>query len=184
MEEFGKVLFPKKNADSENDHEHGYLDPHIWTSPKLVKIQAENIRKGLERVDPLHRAAYKKGYQRFVSELEALDAELHDIFSGSESVAFMVFHPSWGYFARTYGLEQVSIEVEGKAPKPAILKGLIQYAIERRIKLIFAQPEFSAKSAKVIAKAIGGEVVFVSPLAEDWMSNIKKVAAKFRAALR
>ena len=96
----------------------------------------------------------------------------------------MVFHPAWGYFDDAYGLQQVPIEIEGKDPKPAQLKSLIQHARESDIKVIFVQPQFSTKSASVVAREIGGQVVLVDPLAENWMANMREVAAKFKAALR
>ncbi len=96
---------------------------------------------------------------------------------------FMVFHPSWGYFAHAYGLKQVPIEIEGKDPKPAELQELIEHARNEGVKVIFAQPQFSDKSARLVAKEIGGQVVFADPLAEDWMSNLMAVANKFKAAL-
>ena len=96
----------------------------------------------------------------------------------------MVFHPAWGYFAEAYGLEQVPIEIEGKEPKPAELQGLIEDAQSRGNKIIFVQPQFSAKSAKTIAKAIGGEVAYADPLAVDWAENLRRQAATFKAALR
>ena len=77
----------------------------------------------------------------------------------------MVFHPAWGYFAHAYGLRQVPIELEGKDPKPAELQGLIEHARGSGIRVIFVQPQFSTKSAALVAKAIGGQVVFADPLA-------------------
>ena len=50
---------------------------------------------------------------------------------------FMVFHPSWGYLAHDYGLVQVPVEIEGKEPKPAQLKELIELARKEGIKVIF-----------------------------------------------
>jgi zinc transport system substrate-binding protein len=46
------------------------------------------------------------------------------------------------------------------------------------------QPQFSTKSASVVAREIGGQVVFADPLAEDWMANLRQVAASFKAALQ
>ena len=40
----------------------------------------------------------------------------------------MVFHPSWGYFAARYDIEQISIEIEGKEPKPNELLQLVEEA--------------------------------------------------------
>jgi zinc transport system substrate-binding protein len=96
----------------------------------------------------------------------------------------MVFHPAWGYFADTYGLIQIPVEIEGKNPKPAQLKELIEYANQNDINVIFVQPQFSAKSAEVIARGISGQVVLADPLAEEWAVNLRKVARAIKAALR
>ncbi len=147
-------------------------------------IQAHTIFVALQKADPLHSSDYEANYKALVSEISELDAELENIFSGTHGLQFMVFHPSWGYFADTYGLKQIPLEIEGKNPKPAQLKELIEYANQNDIKVIFVQPQFSAKSAGVIARQIGGQVVFADPLAEDWAVNLRKVAREIRAALR
>lgn len=160
------------------------LDPHIWLSPPLVKIQAETILKALQEVDPAHRENYLKNYQDFIIRIDRLDAKLKEIFSHSQGMQFIVFHPAWGYFADAYGLVQIPVEVEGKSPKPAQLIKLIEKARELGCRIIFVQPQFSAKSANVVAREIGGQVAFADPLAEDWMDNLYRVAEKFEKALQ
>ena len=163
---------------------HGILDPHIWLSPPLVRNQARTILETLQKIDPVHRSDYESNYKVFMDEVSKLDAELKLIFRDNHGLRFIVFHPSWGYFADTYGLEQIPIEIEGKRPKPAQLKLLIDYANQNDIKVIFVQPQFSAKSAQVIARGIGGQVVIADPLAENWADNLRNVALKIKAALR
>jgi zinc transport system substrate-binding protein len=173
-----------KNPEAGGQPKLGRPDPHIWLSPPLVVLQAQAILKALQNADPAHRLQYEANYSAFVSDVMRLDAYIRDIFAERQGFQFMVFHPSWGYFAHTYGLKQVPIESEGKAPKPAQLKALIMYARARNIKVLFVQPQFSAKSAELIAKEIDGQVVFADPLALDWSRNLRDVAAKFKAALR
>jgi zinc transport system substrate-binding protein len=163
----------------------GIKDPHVWLSPPLVMVQARNILNALLEVDPKNASIYESNYRKFIVELVDLDAELRGLFSGKgKNIRFMVFHPAWGYFARTYGLKMIPVESEGKDLKPAGLIRLIEKAREHGINVVFVQPEFSTKSAGTIAKAIGGQVVFASPLAADWANNLKQVAMKFKAALR
>jgi zinc transport system substrate-binding protein len=59
----------------------------------------------------------------------------------------------------------------------------IAKAKEETIRVIFAQPEFSAEDASTIAEEIGGEVIMVSPLASDWLDNMHQVADTFAEAL-
>jgi zinc transport system substrate-binding protein len=172
------------HGEDEDHSENGILDPHIWTSPPLVAIQAQSILTALQEVDPAHRAEYEANYNTFLADITALDADLRATFAGKQGLQFMVFHPAWGYFAHTYGLEQVPVEIEGKAPKPAQLQELIEHARERGIKVVFVQPQFSTKSAALIAAEIGGEVIFADPLSDDWAGNMRAVAQQFKAALR
>ncbi len=162
----------------------GILDPHIWLSPRLVKIQAGHIARALAEADPLHRNQYQENYRRFAAEIDALDSDLKQMFAGRKGMEFMVFHPSWGYFARDYGLRQVPVEIEGKTPKPARLKKLIEHARRRGIRLILVQPQFSRKSAELIARAIGAHIVTADPLAEDWSQNLRHCATAIRDALK
>lgn len=171
-----------KDETGEDDHHHGGLDPHIWLSPPLVMLQARSILTALQAVDPAHRLTYEANYRAFILDLVDLDAQLRAIFDSLRGSPFMVFHPSWGTFAHTYGLIQVPIEIEGKSPKPAQLKELIERARSNRIKIVFVQPQFSSKSAKQISRAIGGRVAVVDPLAQDWANNLRQVAEEFKNA--
>lgn len=167
------------------DHDHGEgLDPHVWLAPPLVLIQGRAILEALQTIDPAHGDAYQANFEAFRARLEGLDAHLRSLFAGRPGARFMVFHPAWGYFAQAYGLVQVPIEIEGKDPKPAQLQELIDYAKARDIRVVFVQPQFSGKSAAMVAREIGGRVVAADPLAEDWEGNLRGVAAAFREAAR
>jgi zinc transport system substrate-binding protein len=181
-----KIPMNTHHQESELEHDHHSIkDPHVWLSPPLVIMLAGNMLKAFLRVDPAHRSIYEKNYNSFMKELVVLDGEIRATFKGKgKDVEFMVFHPAWGYFAQAYGLEQIPIELEGKQPKAAQLQSLIQYAKERGIKVIFAQPQFSRQAAQAIADSIGGQIVFADPLAADWERNLRQVASKFKAALK
>jgi zinc transport system substrate-binding protein len=171
-------------AHDEDHDDHAGLDPHIWLSPPLVKIQAQNILAALQEADPANRSSYEANFKDFIKRIDQLDADFKNTFAENKGMQFMVFHPSWGYFAHAYGLKQIPIELEGKNPKPAQLKELIEHARQKGIKVIFVQPQFSSQSAEVVAREIGGQVVFADPLAEDWAANLQEVADKFQAALK
>jgi zinc transport system substrate-binding protein len=81
-------------------------------------------------------------------------------------------------------LKQVPIETEGKEPRPAQLGEIIKHAKENNIRVILVQPQFSAKSARLLAKEINGKIIFADPLAENWHVNLKKQAEVIREALR
>lgn len=162
--------------DEHEGHDHSGLDPHVWLDPMLVKVQAKNIYEALVKIDAKNKEFYLTNYKAFVKELETLNKKLESIIEPYEHKAFMVFHPSWGYFAKRYHLEQISIEIQGKEPKPAQLVELIDEAKKHDIKIVFVAPQFSQKGAKVISNSIKGYTATIDPLSYEWDKNLLKVA--------
>lgn len=172
------------DEEYESDHEeeiHGHekLDPHTWTSPANAKVMVENIYEGLVEIDPENEAYYAQNRDAYLEELDALDARIREKLEGTEGRNFMVYHPSWGYFAADYGLNMISVEVEGKEPSARNLKMLVDLAKEKNVTVIFVQSQFSTRSAEVLAQEIGGEVVAVDPLAKDYVANMDNVSDIF-----
>ena len=162
-------------------HDIGYpgdseRDPHIWTSPPLVKQMAKNIRDMLTELDPAHGQSYADNYTTFAAELDALDRDIRALLKDVTNRKFMVFHPAWGYFADTYDLIQIPIEQEGKEPGARALTELIKRAKRENVKVIFVQPQFNKKSAEQVASTIGGRVVAIDPLSPDYANNLRKAA--------
>lgn len=170
--------------DHHRHHDCGEDDPHTWLSPPLVMIQAKSILTGLIQASPGLQAEFEANYTAFIKQLTDLDAELRQLFADHAGGLFLVFHPSWGYFADAYDLRQISIEFDGKEPKAKDIQTLITYARDAGIRTIFIQPQFSTRQAEIIASEIKGSLVHADPLAENWMENIRSVATSLKEALR
>ncbi len=159
----------KEHHEEEGDHDE--KDPHVWVSPKLVKVIAQNMYNKLVEIDRENRDYYKKNLDNFLLHVADTDKQIRSILNGKH-MNFIVFHPSWGYFAKDYGLTQVAIEVEGKDPKPKDLQHLIEEAKEEKASAIFTSPEFSDAIAKQLAHELKIPVIKVSALAKNWSSNL------------
>ena len=173
-----KISISSHHHSNHNDKHNDDLakDPHIWTSPKNVKVIAKNIYEALVEADASNRSYYRKNYDLFVASVESTDREIKKILANFNGKKFMVFHPSWGYFARDYNLVQMPIELDGKTPKPRELIELIKEAKKENVTAIFTQPEFSDATAKVMANELHINVVKVSPLNPKWSQNLKNIA--------
>ncbi|MDY6865273.1 MAG: zinc ABC transporter substrate-binding protein [Halobacteriota archaeon] len=151
-------------------------DPHIWLSPKNAKIMVENICEGLVKADPENSAYYNSNKASYLKELTELDNNLNEAFLGVEEKKFIVFHSSWAYLARDYGLEEVPIEEEGKEPSIEHITEVIGIAKRTNIKVVFSEPQFDPKTAETIAEEIGGVVISIDPLAKNYTENLNGVA--------
>jgi zinc transport system substrate-binding protein len=158
-------------------------DPHIWLSPRLVKVQVQTICEALVALDPSHQDAYQENRDRFLADIDQLIHDIEGALQGISQRKFMAFHPSWGYFGDDLRLEMIPVEVGGQEPSPSELADLVSTARAEGIRVVFAQPEFSTRDAQTIAQEIGGEVLLVSPLALDWLKNLRSVATTFAEVL-
>lgn len=164
-------------------HDHDMPDPHTWTDPALALQQARLIAETLSELDPDGQATYASNVRQLEQDLTELQTQLKEAFAAMPGLAFMVYHPSWGYLAHSLGLEQISIEVSGKAPGARQLVRIIDRARAEGIRVIFVQPQFDQRAAERIAAAIGGVVIPLDPLAYDYIANMETVAAEIRKAI-
>ena len=172
-----------EGGEDADGHGHAEGDPHVWVAPDTVAVAARNIAAALEGIDPAHAAEYRANLQRFEADVAALDREIRARLAGAQGNRFMVYHPTWGYFARQYGLQQVAIEAEGKEPSAQRLIQLVDQARRERIKVVFVQAGVPRKSAQVIAEAVGGRVLVADPQAPDWLDNLRQVSRELQEAL-
>ncbi|KJR97654.1 MAG: hypothetical protein VR65_23740 [Desulfobulbaceae bacterium BRH_c16a] len=185
-----KMAMAERDHDGEgrhhgdgHDNDHAALDPHVWLSPVNLKIIAADMARTLIAADPQHSSAYAANLDQLSRELDELDRKIAAQLQPYAGATFFVFHPSFGYFAKRYGLQQEAVEVEGKTPTPKQLSGLIAEAKADRVKVIFVQPQFDPHSGQAVATAIGGDVVPLDPLAEDVAENLETIAARISSAL-
>jgi zinc transport system substrate-binding protein len=164
------------------DHQ-GEMDPHVWLSPPLAKIQAQTICNELCRADPPHREDYRKNLAALHADLDHLHAKLTSQLAPLKGRTFYVLHPAFGYFGATYGLKQEAVETGGKAPGLKHIRELLGRARAEGVKVIFVQPQFSDRQAKTLAGELGGSVVAIDPLAYDYVANLQDIASKIRQAL-
>lgn len=165
-------------------HHHTGKDPHIWMSPKLVKIQAKTIANALIEADPEGEGIYNRNLNSFIADLDALDVRMAEALAPVKGKTFMVFHPAFGYLADDYGLIQEPIEVEGKNPSGQQLARMIDLAKQQNVQVIFVQAQFDTKSAKHIAEEIEGVVMPINPLSSDYINNMDKIANTIQQGLK
>lgn len=163
------------NHKDKHEHEHGVHcgalhDPHTWLSiPNLVRMGG-HVRDALVAKLPQRKDEITANYAAFRASFERRHAEFAERLKPRRNMIFYVYHPVFGYFARDYGLVQESVEIDGKSPGPKQLMGLIKRARREGVRVIFVQPQFNDKPARILAKRIGGRVVRLNPLAVDPLS--------------
>ena len=164
----------KHEAHEEHDEEHeAHADPHVWLNPMLAITMARNISDALIDMDKANKDFYLKNFQKLMNDLLAFDESAKNELAGLKNRKFVVYHPAWGYFAEHYDLEQISIERNGKEPKIDEMASTVKMIKDENIKVIFADPNRSQKSAQILASQTGAKVELLDPLGYNLLENLK-----------
>ena len=164
----------KHEAHEEHDEEHeAHADPHVWLNPMLAITMARNISDALIDMDKANKDFYLENFQKLMNDLLAFDESAKNELAGLKNRKFVVYHPAWGYFAEHYDLEQISIERNGKEPKIDEMASTVKMIKDENIKVIFADPNRSQKSAQILASQTGAKVELLDPLGYNLLENLK-----------
>ena len=160
------------------EHHHGHkhsmsVDPHTWTSVKNAKIIVRNMYDEIVRIDTLNKELYKKNYDCLVASLDSLDNYALNKLADCSGCSFLVWHPSLSYFARDYGLEQMTMGQVGKELSAKQLHDQIDKAKKHNAKVFFFQREFDSRQASVLNEQIGAKMVTINPLNYEWEAEIR-----------
>ena len=160
------------------DHRHaGGVEPHIWNSTGNALIIARNTYKALCQLDKENEAYYLARYDSLSQRIIQTDSIIRETLKEPGATrTFMIYHPALSYFARDYGLQQISIEEVGKEPSPAHLKELVDVCRQADVRVIFIHPEFDHRNAEIIAKETRTRIVPIHPLSYDWEAEMQAVA--------
>ncbi|CCU79779.1 Zinc ABC transporter, periplasmic-binding protein ZnuA [Halanaerobium saccharolyticum subsp. saccharolyticum DSM 6643] len=170
--------------DADHGHSHaGGRDPHIWLSPARTSYMVEIMRDELIELLPEYEAEFKENTDQYLEKLAAVDRKNKELLSSYKGEAILVYHPSFGYFTEHYGLKMLSIEKDGKEPGPQHLQEIIENAKEQGIQNVFYQAEIDSTKTRAVAEELGGEIVKLNPLAENYIENLEKMAAEMAAEL-
>jgi zinc transport system substrate-binding protein len=166
-----------EHGEGEADgHHHEGSDPHFWLSPGMINEAADAIYNALAELKPQKKDVLAANLQKFRRRCNDTAADCRMILDKRKSDAFFVFHPSFGYYADSFGLQQIAVETDGKAPAPRQLREVMQEAEKHRVSLIISQPQFSKSGAEAVAKAIGGEVLEINHLQENLFTTLRQLS--------
>lgn len=152
------------------------IDPHTWTSVKNAKIIAANMYQGLVELDSVNKSAYTKNFEALLNSLDSIDKSIESRLAARKGEAFIVWHPSLSYFARDYGLRQISLSPEGKEASVTMMQSAIEQAKQASAKVLFFQKDVDSRQATVANEQLQAELVTINPLNYNWEEEITKIA--------
>jgi len=153
-----------------------HQDRHLWLSPKLMEIQAERIAAILSETYPDQKEFFAERLAVAKEELRELDQEITLRLLTAKNRIFLVSHPAFAYFCRDYHCTQLSIEHEGKEPRPKDLEATLKAAVEQHAAFALSLPQHNNKGAQLVAENLHIPVKFIDPYASDYVDTMRKLS--------
>ena len=160
---------------SGHTHTHRSADPHLWTSVRNARVMCQAMAAELARLCPDSAAVYQARLNAYTAHLDSLDAVFAARLSAARVRSFLVWHPSLSYFARDYGLNQISVSQHNKDLSPTALRQVIDHAAASGARVLFNQREYDARQVETIGQAIGARLAEFNPGNYDWETELTHV---------
>ena len=163
----------EEEAHEEDAHEeeHGESDPHVWHDVNNAVIMVGAIRDALSEADPENAATYERNAEEYITDLEALDADVEEEVDSIpvEDRVLFTSHDTFGYFAERYGFEVdtalASASTEAGDPSAGETAELVEKIESSGVPAIFADNVSDAGLMEGIAAEAG--VDLAPPLYTD-----------------
>lgn len=155
---------PDKHAGGE--HGSGEFDPHVWHDVQRAIHMTGVIRDALIQVDAANAARYRANADRYIAELQALDAWIVTRVGAlpPERRKLVTSHDTFSYFARRYGFAIVgtalgSISTEASEPSAGAFAQLVKEIKAAGVPAIFAENVSNPKLMERLAAEAGVTLV-------------------------
>jgi zinc transport system substrate-binding protein len=145
----------RSGIDGVDPHLAGRPDPYVWLDPQRAELIVKAIAEEMARADVAHASGYRARSATLEGELDALDHEVEARVAKWASRSFVPFRPAYAYFADRYHLEMTTtlVAYPGRTPPLRYDQAVARVIRAKRITGVFKEPQFTPKSAFVVAEA-------------------------------
>jgi zinc transport system substrate-binding protein len=128
--------------------------------------EVKKIANGFMTVDPQNSSYYQKNANTLDAKLTQIDKEFMQNLSDCKLRDFVTSHAAFGYLAKQYGLNQITISGISPDAEPSTrqLANVAKVAKEKQVKYIFFESLISPKLSETIANEIGADTLVLDPL--------------------
>jgi zinc transport system substrate-binding protein len=160
-----KIVNASKDIDLIRDR-NNIENPHVWVSVSLHKRQIDNIAAGLSKYDPENEKPYRKNADAYILKLEDLRIKTFNFTNTIRDRDIITFHEAFPYFAKEFGLNVVAVveREPGSDPDARELANTIDIIKKGKVRVLFAEPQYSAKSAEIIARETNAKLYTLDPV--------------------
>jgi zinc/manganese transport system substrate-binding protein len=140
-------------------HPHG--NPHYWLHPENGRRIAEAFSDRLSELDPAGSQGYARNLDRFLADLDRLEAEWQTLLPSVQGMPIVAYHASWRYLAEFAGLEVLGFvePLPGIPPSPRHLADLVDRMNRAEVRVIVIEPFYDLRVPSTVAQRTGANLL-------------------------
>lgn len=161
------------HSEEEHDHDHGDLNPHLWTSLTFAQGMVHEIAHGLGEADKANAEVYEERAHEYMDKLAVLDTWIGAQFERvpADQRVLVTGHDSLRYYLHDYDIAFAgsllpSFE-DNAEPSAAEIDALVESIKTSGVKAIFVESSLSPKLAETVAQEAGVQVIDAESLFVD-----------------
>ena len=194
-----KITYEEGSHDenhTEEEHDHGEYDPHVWLNINNAIKECENIKNALVKVDAKNKEYYEENYNNYVKELKDLQDSYKENLKEIKNKTILVSHDAYGYLCKEYGINQISVTGVNPNQEPSMSKiaELTDYAKDKNIKYILFDGLVNPKVSQTIANEANIDTMILYSIdgitkedfnnSEDYVSLMEKNLETLKTVLK
>ncbi|MBC2186526.1 zinc ABC transporter substrate-binding protein [Listeria sp. FSL L7-0253] len=146
------VAAEERDHESEEEHEHGDINPHVWLNPVYMEQMATVVKDKLIKEMPDQKETFEKNYQAVEEKLKTLDQDFRTVTSAAKQKDFVTAHAAYSYWETEYKLHQIPIAGVSTSDEPSQkkLKSIVEKIEAEKIPYIMLEQNTNSKIADVI----------------------------------
>jgi zinc transport system substrate-binding protein len=156
-------------------HQHEDKDLHVWMDPVILSGQVEEITLHLSNQFPEMASMIRDNCDKIKSQLDQLNSLTTDKLAPFQGRYLLVSHPALGYYCARYRLNQLSVEVEGKDPRPQDIAALMNTLKTHPVPVVLIEPQYNKKGAILIADKLHVPYEEINPYARDYFGMFNQL---------
>lgn len=152
-------------VEDETGEHHHEENGHVWMDVARYRVQAANVSEKLQTLFPHYAKEIRTEYEHYDTELEALEAEVHELEAKVQGQHVVLFHDAFAYLADSLSLNVLgSLALdEETVPSAGEIAELIEEIQYHGGAWILMEEAYAVHAEKIVAET-GAKVIYLNPL--------------------
>lgn len=133
-------------------------DPHIWFSVPIWQNATQHVADALSTYDPENAETYETNAERYINELEELDAYIRSRVEEipADERYLVTAHDAFNYFGAEYGFDVVGIQGLNTSTEAGTgdFSELADFIVEKDISAVFVESSVSSRNIDALIEAV------------------------------